>query len=116
MDKQIKQKWVEALRSEEYEQGTEALREDNKYCCLGVLCDLYRKETGKGKWNLQQEKEFMAEFEDGEGETDYLRLTSDVAKWAGLPMSPKIRYNHLSNLNDGGETFSTIADLIDENF
>lgn len=33
-------KWVTALRSGEYEQGREALRNGDKFCCLGVACDV----------------------------------------------------------------------------
>lgn len=35
---------VDALRSGEYKQGSGALRpEDDKYCCIGVGCDVARK-------------------------------------------------------------------------
>ncbi len=40
MDAELKTKWVEALRSGEYEQGIMYLRRDGKHCCLGVLCEL----------------------------------------------------------------------------
>ena len=40
MDAQLKRRWIEALRSGEYEQGTDSLQEDNRYCCLGVLCSI----------------------------------------------------------------------------
>lgn len=41
MNQEIKNQWVAKLRSGEYEQGYNALRsKDNKYCCLGVLCDI----------------------------------------------------------------------------
>lgn len=43
MKPEIKEMWVKALRSGEYEQGTHQLVGDNKYCCLGVLCDIARK-------------------------------------------------------------------------
>lgn len=33
-------KWLTALRSGEYEQGYGQLYEEEKYCCLGVLCEL----------------------------------------------------------------------------
>ena len=40
MTPELKAKWVEVLRSGEYEQGQETLRSyDNKFCCLGVLLD-----------------------------------------------------------------------------
>lgn len=36
------QKWVNALRSGKYTQGIGALHtQDNTYCCLGVVCNLY---------------------------------------------------------------------------
>ena len=37
--------WVAALRSGEYQQGFSALHrpEDNTFCCLGVACDVARK-------------------------------------------------------------------------
>lgn len=38
MPAETKAKWLEALRSGEYKQGTQALKtEDGNYCCLGVL-------------------------------------------------------------------------------
>jgi hypothetical protein len=46
MKKEIAKKWAEALRSGEYEQGTRVLNKYGKFCCLGVLCDLYQKEVG----------------------------------------------------------------------
>ena len=38
MNKEIKDKWVKALRSGEYKQGRLYLQRDNLFCCLGVLC------------------------------------------------------------------------------
>lgn len=41
MNPEIKTKWVAALRSGYYIQGTGVLRsQGNKFCCLGVLCDI----------------------------------------------------------------------------
>jgi hypothetical protein len=36
--------WLEALESDDYEQGTGALRVCDQYCCLGVACDLGEKQ------------------------------------------------------------------------
>jgi hypothetical protein len=46
MDVETKQRWVAALRSGQYKQGHQRLRTDDKYCCLGVFCDLF----GGGFW------------------------------------------------------------------
>jgi hypothetical protein len=51
MNQEIKKLWIDALTSGDYQQGRLRLRTvDGRYCCLGVLCDLYRKETGHGEW------------------------------------------------------------------
>jgi hypothetical protein len=40
MDAALKAKWIEALRSGDYQQGPGKLHDTNtnSYCCLGVLC------------------------------------------------------------------------------
>ena len=38
LNQDFKKRWVEALRSGDYEQGRHSLYEDGKYCCLGVAC------------------------------------------------------------------------------
>ena len=42
--------WLAALRSGEYDQQQAVLKNGFGYCCLGVACDVYRKQTGKGNW------------------------------------------------------------------
>lgn len=37
MPKEMKQRWVDALRSGKYRQAQGALEKDGGYCCLGVL-------------------------------------------------------------------------------
>jgi hypothetical protein len=54
MDAELKRKWVEALRSGKYEQASGKLRVGNKFCCLGVLCDLVDPEKwNRGEWSGQ---------------------------------------------------------------
>ena len=36
-----------ALRSGLYEQTVETLQDENGFCCLGVMCMVYEKETGR---------------------------------------------------------------------
>jgi hypothetical protein len=41
MDAELKAKWIAALRSGDYKKGRVSLRsEENRYCCLGVLCEV----------------------------------------------------------------------------
>lgn len=36
----IKQKWIEALRGDKYQQTVGILKSASGFCCLGVLCDI----------------------------------------------------------------------------
>jgi hypothetical protein len=41
LNPEVKQQWVDALRSGNYPQGKFSLKTDSgKYCCLGVLCEI----------------------------------------------------------------------------
>lgn len=116
MNAEIKQKWIKALQSGEFFQTTGVLREtDNKYCCLGVLCELYARETNVG-WA----------YDSDNGDYDFLHhrasLPDDVLYWAGLEDEfgwSGVRENgsrfNLAHLNDGGTTFPEIAEVIEKN-
>lgn len=53
MKEDIAKRWVEALRSSKYKQGKDQLQtSDNKFCCLGVLCDIVKDDVG-GTWDGQ---------------------------------------------------------------
>lgn len=103
MKPEIKKRWTEALRSEEFKQGKGRLKVEDEYCCLGVLCELHRQETN-GSWN------------DTDGATyggNVLALPDFVCEWAGLEESnPKVKGLPLSAHNDRGKTFPQIADMI----
>jgi hypothetical protein len=108
MNPQIKQKWVDALRSGEYQQGQYCLRTDNEFCCLGVLCDLYGKENNV-EWNLVND-DGNYEFQE---QPELLPLF--VVEWAGVENdNPEICETSLAELNDGESTFNEIADLIEK--
>lgn len=51
MEKSIAKKWVQALRSGEYEQGKQYLCDGTKYCCLGVLDAINPKLNLRGSAN-----------------------------------------------------------------
>lgn len=44
--KERRARWVAALRSGDYEQGQFSLCSKNRYCCLGVACEVYQKDVG----------------------------------------------------------------------
>ena len=121
MNPEIKAKWLAALRSGEYQQGQNWLKNGKGgFCCLGVLCDLYRKEIGKGGWEIYYESRI---FTLDDAKAPYYPPTR-VIDWAGLGESwealNKIRItidgteNSLAEHNDQGKTFSQIADAIED--
>lgn len=100
-------KWVEALRSGEFKQGRERLRNEGAYCCLGVACELYRRETGKGRWTRAEA------FHLGSvAKTDW--IPPAVQRWLGLAHpAGEYDYSSLVDLNDGGDPFDEIAKVIE---
>ena len=121
MNKTIKEQWIKSLNSNDYIQGTGYLKQtegdETRYCCLGVLCDLYSDEQAKEEslqWKVEGEEEdgttyFVLE-DDIEG-----ALPQKVAQWAGLNSgSPVVEGTALTRLNDSGRaSFKQIADLIE---
>jgi hypothetical protein len=114
MNPQIKQKWVSALRSGDYQQGRNYLRTDNGFCCLGVLCDLYGKENNV-EWNLAVAEDGDRDYYEFQDKTGCIPLS--VVEWAGVEDSnPYVNggIGTLSGLNDRGSTFEQIAYVIEE--
>ena len=127
MNKEIKEKWLSALRSGEYLQCTGKLHDGVGFCCLGVLTDLYIKDTEIGTWSFADiAYTFLSENEDNN-----TMLPEEVVEWAGISGS---QYNSnpdvgtlngfgdvsLSALNDGSEEdgikehdFEEIATIIE---
>jgi hypothetical protein len=98
---------LKALRSGEYKQTKEMLQDEYGYCCLGVMCDVFEKETGR---TLRKEDDtghiYGGSLEEQEG----------VQRWVGLQgfLGGSHSKFTLAELNDEeGYTFSQIADFIE---
>ena len=120
MNPEVKAKWLEALRGNEYVQAQKALRTKEGFCCLGVLCDLHSK-TGKGKWEEEKEGEGNYRYTNIEtGDIYSIALpTTAVSEWAGLgqdvnPDIPSQNGLSVAELNDLNFTFAQIADIIEK--
>jgi hypothetical protein len=118
MKTEIKQKWVEALRSGEYTQGKFRLYNGRSYCCLGVLCNLYMNEKNETWYYLTSETSDNY-YCDGESEL----LPVAVMDWAELnsgngdPLVNVDVAHSLAELNDTLKyTFAQIADVIEAQF
>jgi hypothetical protein len=138
MKPEIKEKWLAALRSGEYEQvkGYLAVEVgDNKknFCCLGVLCDLAIKDGLEISVKEVQgtEDEWVYSYH---GAT--VALPNKVREWAGLlEVNPRVDVSkhtdrreinqlieksrkpmpNISMLNDDASwDFNQIADIIEE--
>lgn len=117
MNPEIKPIWVQALRSDDYKQGKGYLRRLNVdgsegFCCLGVLCDIYSKSMGIGNWTVNSRFGSSFQMPNG-GFSEKVDLPLAVQNWAGLTDNT-IRAE-LALWNDRSDTFSDIADWIEEN-
>lgn len=122
MKPEIKELWLNALPN--YKQGRECLRDANdKFCCLGVLCDLYVKETGKAEW-----EDNSLNIMDYTIHGNKSLLPHEVVEWAELdnqnpfyidPEHPEARSKgavYLTALNDRGYTFEELKQVIKKHF
>jgi len=112
----MKEKLIAALRSGEYEQARGALRNEEGYCCLGVACDIYLKETGEGKWRYDGERHFPYTFATNpnleHGEVSV--MPKKVQEFFEFKHNnPSYSNRSLAGLNDGDFTFEEIADLLE---
>lgn len=128
MNTDVKAKWIEALRSGEFDQVDGYLnKDDSGFCCLGVLCELAVEDGVVQKRQVPTSSTGVMEYFDPENdEEDYeaYNLPSKVMDWAGLTSeNPEVTYTHddvktqysLAELNDGVRlSFEQIADQIEE--
>lgn len=116
MKKSIATKWVKALRSGKYEQGTGRLRGDEGFCCLGVLCDLAVKAGVIEEPTMQYGIAFYGTDEDHDDEN----LPAIVMKWAGMKTDSGERKGTrvaLTHLNDESMySFDKIANVIEKEY
>lgn len=123
---------VDALRSGEFTQGQNMLRTaDDTYCCLGVACEVARRNGIGIEWELNPqgcEREDCQESHwkfNGSNEA----LGETVADWYGfehdghLVNDPQIGHDEFGNIvtmiranDDNGWDFKRIADVVAEKY
>lgn len=129
---------VAALRSGDYQQDTGSLRTQNGFCCLGVVCDVYHRETGLGTWvepgahSMPDHYAFVTALGTDHEYEEKAILPPDVMEWVGFKTHsgrfddgrattraswPSIfrprNSDTLFELNDNGASFAEIADVIE---
>lgn len=140
MNQEIKERWAAALESGEFKQGTQQLAVESviqdpvtgrpvmdadgkyvverHYCCLGVLCELARRDGVVATYrdadaHLPRAVSDWAELPDGRPEVPVEALQDgDTPSWPDLRRN--IHSGLLDVLNDNGCTFNRIAALIRE--
>ena len=128
MNKAIARRWVRALRSGKYKQGRSYLKQktakgDLRYCCLGVLCELYQAERARKKQRklVVGAGDRVFSFKPPGGAVDTAvtgALPLPVMRWAGMR-------SHLGDYGDGAaltidndthrKSFRRIATVIEKN-
>ena len=109
MEKNLKELWITALVSSEYKQGCELLHNPttNRFCCLGVLCEVIRKKDPQlkrltnGSYSLNKKRSINSNFDDA-----MLRRT-------GLSHDDTTALIHLNDETD--KSFEDIAYYIERN-
>jgi len=115
MKKVIANKWIKALRSDEYNQGIEQLCKETEggdyFCCLGILAELYCKETG-AVWKSTNGNLTIHD--------SLVYIPIQVSDWAGMASftgAYKKRSRVLTDDNDGEgnkrKSFKQIANIIE---
>jgi hypothetical protein len=111
MNKEIKAKWVKALRSGQYKQGRNKLRSaNNEFCCLGVLCNLH----------AEAHPEIAAQHTNPRSYIGNTQMPpTQVCLWAniyiwGNPYATGDVLLTLATMNDTGKSFKEIADFIEK--
>lgn len=119
MKPEIRIRWASALRSKEYVKGTGRLRRIRDgvvcHCALGVLCDLYAKETGV-EWDFANEDKNIFSIED-----EAAGLSNSIMDWAGINSSSGLYLDEnegglltIMGDNDGRLlSFDQIADIVE---
>lgn len=124
MNREVKKKWVEALRSGHYHQGREHLRQnyddDYEYCCLGVLCEV------EGLMDFDNHKLIRGDIErhikivNGDEYHDQAEILIEDEELPGVILDffgiSADQQKTLIKMNDDqGDNFLSIAKYIEEN-
>jgi hypothetical protein len=122
-DSEMKEKWLQALRSGDYKKGNSYLCRKNltkkgfSYCCLGVLAEInghlyFRKEEcGVNEWPYKTTN--MNDDEDW-AETTLIMTNKGKSGYIMYGISGK-DHSNLIEINDNAETFGEAIHYIEEN-
>lgn len=112
MKPEIAKEWVEALNSGNYKQRQNILSDGERYCCLGVLCDIASKKGIIATGRYGQNGRICLEYGSDDKSTS---LPKEVMEWSGIKTDlGHFGSGNLANKNDTGKNFQAIAELIEK--
>lgn len=106
MKESVAKEWIAALRSGKYKQGQGQLKTQDKFCCLGVLCDISKQ----SEW-------FNSYYDE-----NHCTPSPKIVKWAEMKeRNPMVlvegEFWSLAMINDIKKySFEKIADIIEKNW
>ena len=115
MDAAVKERWIAALA--EYKQGRGKLYDGERFCCLGVLCDIELDADWEyievfTNWNLESVSAWSIRDPDAPSSTASGALPYFFRESVGISVGQQ---QHLTNMNDIGKSFKQIAAWIEKN-
>jgi hypothetical protein len=118
LPKEIKEKWLTALRSGKYIKTTGKLCQNDKYCCLGVLCDIQHRPKENDKASIFPNS-FL--FDDSSNylskENDLFEILSSDGRFHGFSIKAfSSNFQSLAKINDGMDSFEEVIEVIEQYF
>lgn len=126
MYQELKEQWIERLESGNFRQGTGALCKNNLYCCLGVLCEIGVERGFLRKEMYDRDQPYIYHVVGKEEAIPDIGMVTTLNKefleYCGFDIvshgtlinveDEEGYIRSLGGLNDDGESFSTIAQII----
>ena len=106
MKKELKERWVAALRSGDYVQSQGCLQDEYGWCCLGVLCNI----VDGTKWIEPDENVKEHQYDFG---NEVVVIDMPPMDW--LENHGLLYGKELAEMNDDVVQFTEIAEYIKEN-
>jgi len=112
MNTQIKDRWLEALRSGEYKKTTTVLKRflktvSPRYCCMGVLCNVIKDDFPHAKDLIEQNDPNA--FHNA-NKSKFAILDQEALAFTGVNADQQ---RTLTSMNDKGASFERIANYIE---
>ncbi len=116
---------IKRLRSGKYKQAKKALRigplTDRCLCVEGLMCEMFRQDTGKGEWiSRDWHGDYLFSLRGNSLADAYETAPPEVYDHFGLPVPEECTSRaydgvyELNQLNDKGYSFPKIADVLEE--